>query len=395
MAVLIRILIILVWSAWPLFVQASSRPLLDYEFSGYVQGRLTAFLINTQKVPGPLNDLLDPDLAGGEYETMGTIKRLEFSLSTKLNYAGWKTNVTGTVFGTKAKIKTAMLQWKPNNRLTLLAGLIPIPFGLEQSISSSSLATIERSLIYSFGNFGWVDSLGLHLIDQYAHGARLNLRSSNHLWGFLPYLNAAVVTGSGRQVSPRYPTQVVVKAGLNSLQYDQPFRYHIKWSFSGSYGWNQFEQRFEKYIPVGISGDLLTAPEKAVQIDYLGRDGFVALLGSGLNLRLADLLVTHEWIWKKIHRQSNYGYYLQAQLELFNYIETDLELVVKWEEIIAQLADGVHRPGTRYQALTMGMTWTIISNWMMQLNYIRLYQNSRPHSFTGSDLLISQLQWRF
>ncbi len=372
---------------------AAERPLLDYTFSGYGQGRLTAFLINTEKLHGPLNTLPDPSQAGGESETAVYLNRLEISLGTPLAGHTWHVRAKAVITGSKGVIESAYVSWTPTPLITSQAGLITVPFGLENQLSSRLLPTVERALIYGFGNFGWVSDLGFKFMDQYAYGIRLNAHYPGPWPGWQAHAQLGLVTSNGALARPDWPSQLTGRAGVSRQWQNQ--NGHGQWAlgFSASWGWSAWEQHHEAYLPIGSQKSGQALSSLFIPATLLDQAGPVAVLGPDMLFQIDAVTVRGEWLAKNLDGHWAQGYYILSQWDLFH--EPAISLTGKWEESVAFFSDGAHAPGTRYQALTLGLIWKLSSAWRLQGNYLALYKDFKPHQFTGADLFITQLQFEF
>lgn len=391
---LLRLLAGLLMLAWPCLAVGLQRPLIDYDFNGYVQGRLTAFLLHTDKLQGPLNTLPVPAAAGGEYETGGYLNRLEVSLATPLSGQDWRIMATAAITGGKGEIKSAYLSWTPAPWLNAQAGLITVPFGLENQLSSRLLPTVERSLLYGFGNFGWVSGLGFNFMDQYAYGLAFKSNFSGPWPGWKVEAQAGLVTGNGALMLPGlFPSQLTGRVSIGQQEASDPDQDQWSIGLSASRGWVSWAQHNESYLPIGIQQGGQALRTNFIPVTGLDQQGPVAVLGPELLVRFHSLSLSGEWLAKSPDGHWLQGYYGLVQWDLLpNQV---VSLAGKWEDSVAFFSDGVHNPGTRYQALTVGVNWKPITAWRLQADYIVLYQDFKPHQFTGSDLFITQLQFEF
>jgi hypothetical protein len=372
-----------------------NQPLVDYKFDGFVQGRLLGRFFEVQAPEGPLNTLPEPSLAGGGKENMIYLHLLEFSLSTPLPWLRWSVAATASLESEKAVLAEAYIQYQQNAVTRWTVGRFRVPFGQEPQRLSSSLDTVERSLLYGFGNFGWVEPLGLEAVDERDWGAKLDFTWPTAWANFSPFLTTALVFGNGRLVVPDLPTLGMVRAGFNNRLDVDEVRSEFLIGVSLAYGQVKCEERGEWYIPIGSQGDLLTAPQDAVQTVNLGERVTDAVVGADTRLRFNDLVLSGEWLRRRLQAYVSEGYMVTALLELSTWDWDGWEAVARWEDIRAGLADGGHDPFKTYQAATLGCNWRAWPGVRVQFNYVTLYLDGIPHHFPGSDLLLVQAQYQF
>lgn len=371
------------------------QPLVDYDFSGYIQGRLVGRFFQVEAPDGPLNSMSEPRLAGGGKQNMVSLERLEFRLSTHLPWLRWSAAASAEVLGDKAVIKDAYIQYQQNAVTRWTAGRFRVPFGQELQRSSSSLDLVERSLLYGFGNYGWVEPLGLEAVGERDWGAKLDFTWPTAWANFSPFLTTALVLGNGRLVEPNLPTLGMARAGFsNRLDFDE-LRNEFLLGVSLAYGQVKCEDRRELYVPIGSSGSLATAPQDAVRTVNLGERVTVATAGADARLRINELVLTGEWLRRRLQGYAAEGYMVTALLELSAWDWDGWEAVARWEEMRAGMADGAHDPFRPYQAATVGCNWRAWPDVRVQFNYITLYVNGSAHQFPGSDLLLVQVQYQF
>ncbi|MEW6516842.1 MAG: hypothetical protein AB1439_08065 [candidate division FCPU426 bacterium] len=373
----------------------NNQPLFDFAFSGYVQARLLGRFFQIQAPDGPLNTYPEPALAGGGKQNTISLERLEFKLSTPLPWLRWSTTASASVLGTKAVIKDAYVQYQQNAVTRWTAGRFRVPFGQELQRSSAELDTVERPLLYGFGNYGWVGPLGLDAVGERDWGAKLDFVWPTAWSNFSPFLTTALVLGNGRLVETSAPTLGMVRAGLNNRLDIDELRHELVAGLSLAYGQVRCEERREQYLPVGLAGNLLTNPQDAVATEALGQRATVATVGADLRLRVNELVLTGEWLRRRLQAFVSEGYVATAVLELSAWDWDGWEAVARWEEIRTGFADGSHDPHRPYQAATLGCNWKAWPDVRVQFNYVTIYMEGIPHRFPGSDLLLVQVQYQF
>lgn len=364
----------------------------EWDFSGCVQGRVLGIADGPGKPQGPLNDLPNPDYAGGQAETQALIQRLEFALSSKLPWSGWSVLGSAGLTGSQSVIQDAYLSFQPNRILQLRLGRFRVPFGLEPQTPSAGLDLPERALVYHFGNFGWVGPAGMEFVSERDIGLRADGAWPPGFAGFAPQFAAGLVLGNGRDVLPHLPPQFLGRIGVSSRAEVAGLRHELSFGFSGSCGENRFARHSERYLPLGAAGDLQTNPAEAVTADDLGDQGLVSVLGMDAVLRMNDLRLQAEGLTRKVRQYTSQGYYVTAAWEQEG---LPLAVLLRWEEAVQGYADGVHVPNRIYQAATAGINIFPAADWKIQAAYMALLQDFRQHVFPGSDLIILQAQWVF
>lgn len=374
---------------------ADKQPLVDYDFSGFVQGRLLGRFYHIQAQDGPLNTLPLPSLAGGGKQNLVSLERLEFQLSTYLPWLRWSAAASAGVLGDRAVLKDAYLQYQQNAVTRWTAGRFRVPFGQEPQRSASSLDTVERSLLYGFGNFGWVGPLGLDAVGERDWGAKIDFNWPTAWANFAPFLTTALVFGNGRLVEPNLPTLGMVRAGFNNrLDFDE-LRNELLLGVSLAYGQVTCEEHRELYLPIGSRGSLPSALPETFAAVNLGERVTQATAGADVRLRVNEAVLSGEWVRRRLGSYTAEGYMVTALLELSAWDWDGWEAVARWEEIHAGMADGAHDPVLPYQAATLGCNWRAWPDIRVQFNYITLYLNGCAHQFPGSDLLLVQVQYQF
>jgi hypothetical protein len=388
------LLAVLLAAACAVHAQASDEFLSQFDFSGFIQGRATTLLFNKDMPQGALNDLPSPDRAGGEASTQALIKRLEFNLNADLPWAGWSIKTTTGVGGSQTVFKDIYLAYQPVAECTIKLGQFRVPFGVDPQISSGDMELVERPLIYSFGNFGWVAPLGMEFVGERDYGLRADWVSKPGFANFAPIVQAGVLGGNGHNVQAKSLSQVMARmAVVNQVDFVD-LKNNFTLGFSGSYGANRFIQRTETYSPIGSTGDMDTRPDLAVRADNPGGRGTVAVWGVDASTRMDNLVVKGEAVSRQIGDYAAQGYYATAIIE-FGDFGVPLDLTLRWDEAIQGYADGSHLPNVWYQAYTAGLTWHPDKHWRVQANYIVLLLDNQQHVFPGSDLFILQVQWNF
>jgi hypothetical protein len=363
-----------------------------WDFSGFVQGRGVGFFYNTAVPSGGLNDLGAG--AGGEAGSQALFQRLEFSLNTRLPWAGWGIYTTAGADGYKTSFKDLYVKYAPEGDWGLKAGRFRVPFGLDPQSSSASMDTVERPLIYGFGNFGWVNPLGFNFVGERDYGVRFDWEPPPGFAGFSPLAQGGVVLGNGYDVASGAPTQFMLRVGFDNLLEFEDLKNQVTLGFSFSYGANHFVRRSETYLPIGSTGDLASRPDLSLQAVDLGNKGVVLVEGVDLTLRMNQVALKSEAVSRRVESYSSQGYYVTGVWELAEF-GLPLDLVARWEEAIQGYADGTHLPNIWYQAVTSGFTWHLARAWKVQANYIVLVLDNQQHVFPGSDLGILQVQWNF
>lgn len=369
------------------------RPLSDFLFTGYLQGRFTGLLSSNETNAGPLNDLPDPDLAGGEASTQALIKRLEFSLGTALPWPGWSVLASAGVTGSQTQVLDAYLAYQPASVFTVKAGRFRVPFGIDPQTSSAESDFVERPLIYGFGNFGWIAPLGMDFVGQRDYGLRADYLGPVGFAGFASSAAAAWVLGNGRDVESKSPTQIMARLGTASRTALADMRHDLAIGLSISYGRNEFIRHSECYLPIGAFGNLAANPD-AVTADDLGADGTVTVLGADAVLRMNQLVLKAETLARQTGPYASRGYYITALYELA-VAGRPLTFAFRWDEAVQGYADGVHRAGQVYRAAATGINWDPAPSWRLQADYFALLLDEDGHAFPGSDLLIAQVQFSF
>jgi hypothetical protein len=371
---------------------AQDGVLSAFDFSGFVQGRALGFFYDTQTPGGALSTA--GDQAGGETATQALVQRLEFKLNAALPWRGWGVYTSAGADGSKTSFKDLYLGYASKNDWGFKAGRFRVPFGLDPQTSSGNMDTVERPLIYGFGNFGWVRPLGFNVVGERDYGLRFDFAPPPGFAGFSPLAQGAVVLGNGYDVLSRSPTQVMLRAGLdNRLEFEE-LKNQVTLGFSLSYGANHFQRRTEAYLPVGSTGNLASRPDLAVTAEDLGDKGVVVVEGVDLSLRMNNAVLKGEAVSRHVAGRAAQGYYVTGVVE-FGELGVPLDLVVRWEEAIQSYADGTHLPQVWYQALTGGLTWHLARGWKVQANYLALVLDNAQHAFPGSDLGVLQVQWDF
>jgi hypothetical protein len=254
--------------------------------------------------------------------------------------------------------------------------------------------TVERPMIYSYGNFGWVAPLGFDFVGDRDYGVRLDWTPPPGFANFAPILETAWVCGNGHDVALRPGSQIMARLAVaNRIRFEE-MRNDVIAGVSYSYGANRFSRRTEAYLPIGLPGDLDQAPEQAVQAEDLGSRGEVQVLGVDVLMRMNNLVLKGEALTRRVKGFDAQGYYATAILE-FGTFGIPVDLVARWEESITGYADGIHLPNQWYQGITAGCTWRPGKNWRIQANYLMLSIDNVPHGFPGADVGVLQVQWEF
>jgi len=371
---------------------AAATPSLDFEFSGYVQGRAT--VRSGDAAPGPLNTQPEPDRAGGEACTQALLKRLNFSLGGRLPWDGWSVQTVTAVVGSQTQFQDLYLAWRPTAYLNFKAGRFRVPFGIDPQTLSAGMDTVERPLAYGFGNFGWVAPLGMEFTGERDYGLRADYAGPDGFAGFKPFVAAALVFGNGQGIASKTPTQIMTRAGVSSRIDLAELRHELTVGLSASCGWNRFIRPPERYLPIGVAGDLESNPGAAVTAEDLGTHGVVSVLGADWILRMNEVVLKGETLLRRVGSYASQGYYVTGLWELAAY-GLPVDLVLRWEEAAQGYADGAHLPNRKYQAATAGFNWRLTPGWRLQADYIALLLDYRQSAFAGSDLFIAQLQFEF
>ena len=366
--------------------------LSTFDFSGFAQGRALGFFYNTNTPGGSLND--KDVLAGGETCSQALMQRLEFKLNARFPWEGWGIFTSAGADGYKTSFKDFYLAYAPEGGWGFKAGYFRVPFGLDPQTSSGDMDTVERPLIYGFGNFGWVNPLGFNAVGERDCGARFDWAPGPGFAGFSPLAQGAVVLGNGYDVVSRSPTQGMLRLGFDNRQEFEDLKNRVTFGLSLSYGANRFKRRTETYMPIGSEGNLASRPDQAVSAVDLGDKGIVIVKGVDLNLQMNNAFLKGEAISRQVESYASQGYYVTGVVE-FAEFGVPVDLVARWEEAIQGYADGTHLPNVWYQALTGGITWHAAPAWKVQANYIALVLDNRQHAFPGSDLGILQVQYNF
>ncbi len=385
---------LLLLSAWAGRGSAEPAFLSEWDFDGFVQGRLTSLPGGLAKPAGPLSTASQPARAGGDADTPLSLKRLEYGFRNHLPWTGWSLKVSAGITGSGPDVKDAYLAYEPSAISSWRLGRMRVPFGLEPQVSSGRMDTVERPLVYGFGNFGWASSLGMDFVGERDYGLRADWKWPAGFAGFAPGLSAGVFLGNGHDVLPDVPAQIMARLGTVNRMALAALRNEISLGVSASYGRNRLDAKAYDYLPIGSRGDLESDPEASVPADDLGGHAWVAVAGGDAEIRMNDLVLKGEILARRVARRLSRGYYATCTLNL-EAMGLPLTLVARWEEAEQGYADGAHRPGQVYQAATAGCTWRPFPAWRLQADYLALLLSGRAHAFPGSDLFILQAQWDF
>jgi Phosphate-selective porin O and P len=375
--------------------QAEDRALVDFTFAGYLQGRVIGHMYSPDHVSGLLSTGSEPNQASGEKETSATIKRAHFELTTILFNSDWNLVVSSGIDAKHAHLEDAYIRYTQNKNITWRAGQCRAPFGLEPQTSSADLDTLERALMYEYGNFGWVGRLGLGIMAERSSGLRLDVSWPKVFAGLTPEISAAVMSGNGKNTKLDLPTQGLLRFSVSSVLQEEEIHHIMNIGISGAYGRNRFLSSRWEYMPIGSHNALFTGPDQSITTDVWETYETVMTLGADGVLRMNELVIKAEYASREFHSYRSLGYYVTAIFELRNHLLLDLDLVARWEEAKQGYADGVHLPDQPYQAATVGITWRWSKQWKFQINYLAVYLELIPHAFPGSDVVLGQVQVNF
>ncbi|MBN1594528.1 hypothetical protein JW933_01240 [candidate division FCPU426 bacterium] len=396
MALLSRLLLLLIFyflGSPP--VCAQERPLLDYTFSGFVQGRATALPAAKEPAPGILRSGSGSNQAAGTKKNQVAIHQLDFSLATTLPGGPFQLKSSATVTAGKVMIKDAYLAYIPFPGMTWRAGQFRIPFGHELQISSRDLDTPERSLLYGFGNFGWVEDMGFALLQERSYGLCLDMEWEPVFASMAPFLSLACVAGNSKNTQPDLPAQAVARIGVGSSLHLEELMHDLALGVSCAYGRQKYSPRQWEYMPIGSTGNLASNPGARMVTEAWEQYETAAVFGADAMLRLNEVTVKTEWASRSLSRGRASGYYITGIFDLSAYVLEGMAAVLRWEEASGTYSDGAHRPGQFYQAATAGLKWNLSGFWTLRLDYIALYLDRIPHAFNGSDIVSAQVQFTF
>ncbi|MCK5242534.1 hypothetical protein KAR34_08790 [bacterium] len=374
---------------------ADDRALVDFDFSGYLQGRIICHMYTPEHVSGLLSTSLEPNQAGGEKETAATIKRMKFKLTTPLFNSAWTLIASGGVKAKNAYLEDTYIRYSPQNNITWQAGICRVPFGLEPQTSSGKLDTLERALMYEYGNFGWIGRLGMGIMAERSVGLRMDVCWPQIFASITPGISAAIMSGNGKNTKSDLPAQGFMRLTASSTLQEEELQHTMAIGVSGTYGQNHFSTSRWDYLPIGSQGNLFTDPDSMLSMDEWNEYEMVITLGADGLLRINELTITAEYASREFSGYRSTGYYVTGILELKKHLLVDLYLVGRWEEAKQGYADGAHLPDQPYQAATLGITWQLTKTWKVQINYLAIYLELIPHAFPGSDILLGQVQVDF
>jgi len=367
----------------------------ELSVAGLVHGRFTGFLGSADEPAGPLCENPAEEYLP-EAKTAFLLKRLEFTLTDRVA-DGWVVAAGAAVAGAHAKFKEGYVQYAPDDALRVRTGYFRVPFGMDPQVGSEKMDTVERPIIYGFGNFGWIGGLGFGMVGERDYGLRADYRWDAEFASFSPSVSGGIFMGNGFGVAGRGISQGMVRVSAASAIDLEEIQNDFAVGLSGSWGWNKLvRSQSGRYLPVGSAGDLAANPSAALTPADLAERGRVMVLGCDVTSRMNELTFKFEWAGREVHRGYwTQGYYVTGIYNFGAWGAPDLELVGRWEQASLNYADGVHQPGRYYQAATAGVNWSLGKFWRVQANAIAILIDDRPHQFRGSDLLITQLQLTF
>jgi hypothetical protein len=327
---------------------------------------------------GALNNYGDP--ATGMFQDGLWASLVEAHVSGPLGWDGFSAMLNPKTDLNAASFGDLYVQWDTPWQWRLRVGQERLPLGWEQQVSPIHLVTVQRSLLYGFGNYGHVAPWGLGLLNERAWGLRgdrswtwdgggLDLQVGGFDGGGADF--SAAVFGQGRLAVRQAWGPVALLAGLNGL-----------------YGRASLLSAPNSYLPLGQAD-----PSQAWQAgDAAGGKGALSLGGLDAGLDVGPWHARAEAMLESLTVWRRGGAMATAWLDLPGWQPVKPSLYAREEEAFTSRPDGVHRPNSLYRCGTLGLSAPAAWGASLKLEAVNVSDDDfRP--FAGGRIYQAELQW--
>lgn len=367
-----------------LFTDSGYAELQDIDISsikyeGFIQLRIANPIGSFEKPSGFLNS--SGAKAGGETDQYIYLERAEFKLSSSFIASNVFIVAAGDVSKFSGKFRDVYAEWQLENIGNIRFGQFRIPFGIELQTSSSKLLTAERSILYGFGNFGYLAPLGFNVLEERDLGVRFDIS---------PFSLAFVSGKSSGFISNSLMTDPIVR-------FDYPFSFGdltVAIGSSAMWGRNKYKTAGTNYIPIGTAKDINSNPTEVITTSDYDERLYFNIYGLDFSVKFFETAIQAEWIKQTFSLGTTEGYSVTFSSGLGCIGINFLELVYRYEQVKKDWQDNIHKASVLYEGHTAGINLNLSNHWKLQLNYIILFAD-RSSSFYGSNVFIFQTQYSF